>query len=73
MTSIDGSIMLVSNASDFKESTHSLFDGKFDIDFAEETHGGFPHAVNVFMAGNGENTDPSDPFTTPLLPNASQQ
>jgi hypothetical protein len=72
VTSIDESITLVSNASDFDESTYSLFDGELDADFTEETHGEFPHAVNVFMAGNGENTDPSDPFTMLLSQNASQ-
>jgi hypothetical protein len=49
-----------------------LYDGEFDGDFAEGIHCGFRHAVNVFMAGDGENTDP-DPFSTPLPPNATQQ
>jgi hypothetical protein len=67
-TSVDGSITLVSNASDFDESTHSLFNGEFDADSTEGIHDGFPHAVNVFMAGNGENADLADPFTTSLPP-----
>jgi hypothetical protein len=64
--------MLVSNASDLDGSTHSLYDGEFDADFPEGVHCGFRHAVNIFMAKNGENTAP-DPFSTPLPPNATQQ
>jgi hypothetical protein len=67
--SINESIMLVSNPSDYADSIYSLFEDEFDDDFDEPS---WPKVHGVFMAENEDNPPP-DPFTTPLTPTATAQ
>jgi hypothetical protein len=68
-----GSITQVSHASDFNNSTNSLYDGEPDAYLSEENHGEFLSHVNVFMATGDENDDAPVPFSTPLPTNATAE
>src|SRR4051794_32572937 len=69
--SVNDSIMLVSNASDYAESVHSLLEEESDADSTDFSLGVLPLPVHVYMAGPGPSDAEVDPFSTPLANKAT--
>src|SRR3954454_11422640 len=68
--SVCDSITLVSNASDYAESVHSLLEEESDADSTDLSLGVLQPPVHVYMAGPGASDAEVDPLSTPLANNA---